>query len=30
MIKKYKYTEKDYTEHLREGKPKVAPTESIQ
>ena len=28
VIKKYKYTEKKSTEHLREGRPKVAPAES--
>ena len=30
VIKKCKYTEKKSTEHLRESRPKVAPTESSQ
>ena len=31
VIKKYKYIQKkEYTEHLREGRPKVAPAESSQ
>ena len=30
VIKKYKYTEKKSIQNLKEGRPKVAPTESNQ